>query len=86
MHLFVDNALSALEKGSDATQEVCMAKYFCAEKLQEIVSLGMRVMGGRSYFEFEDMSRYYREAPFTLYAGGTIEIQKMLIARTMGLG
>ena len=47
-----------------------MAKYFCAEKLQEIVALGMRVMGGRSYFEFEDMSRYYREAPLTLYAGG----------------
>jgi alkylation response protein AidB-like acyl-CoA dehydrogenase len=85
MHLFVENALSALEKSGDSTQEVCMAKYFCAEKLQEIVALGMRVMGGRSYFEFEDMSRYYREAPLTLYAGGTIEIQKMLIARKMGL-
>lgn len=83
--MFVENALTAMQKGGDATQEVCMAKYFCAQKLQEIVSLGMRVMGGRSYFEFEDMSRYYREAPFTLYAGGTIEIQKMLIARKMGL-
>ena len=85
MRLFVENALSALEKSGDSTQEVCMAKYFCAEKLQEIIALGMRVMGGRSYFEFEDMSRYYREAPLTLYAGGTIEIQKMLIARKMGL-
>jgi alkylation response protein AidB-like acyl-CoA dehydrogenase len=85
MRLFVENALSALEKSSDATQEICMAKYFCAEKLQRIVELGMRVMGGRGYFEFEVMSRYYREAPYSLYAGGTIEIQKMLIARTMGL-
>lgn len=56
------------------------------EQLQNISSLGMRVMGGRAYFEFEDMSRYYREAPSCLYAGGTIEIQTMLIARTMGLG
>jgi alkylation response protein AidB-like acyl-CoA dehydrogenase len=86
MYLFVENALFALETSGDATQEVCMAKYYCAEQLQTIASLGMRVMGGRSYFEFEDMSRYYREAPFCLYAGGTIEIQKMLIARTMDLG
>jgi len=86
MQLFVENAISALEQGSDATQEVCMAKYFCAEQLQAIVGLGMRVMGGRGYFGFEDMSRYYREAPFSLYAGGTVEIQKMLIARTMGIG
>jgi alkylation response protein AidB-like acyl-CoA dehydrogenase len=86
MYLFVENALLALETSGDATQEVCTAKYFCAEQLQNISSLGMRVMGGRSYFEFENMSRYYREAPFCLYAGGTIEIQKMLIARTMGLG
>lgn len=86
MHLFVEHALSTLENGGDATQEICMAKYVCAEQLQTLASLGMRVMGGRSYFEFEDMSRYYREAPFCLYAGGTIEIQKMLIARAMGLG
>jgi alkylation response protein AidB-like acyl-CoA dehydrogenase len=86
MHLFVENALSTLENGGDATQEICMAKYVCAEQLQTLASHGMRVMGGRSYFEFEDMSRYYREAPFCLYAGGTIEIQKMLIARAMGLG
>jgi alkylation response protein AidB-like acyl-CoA dehydrogenase len=86
MRLFVENALLRLEKSDDATQEICMAKYFCAEQLQRIVELGMRVMGGRGYFDFEVMARYYREAPYSLYAGGTIEIQKMLIARTMGLG
>ncbi len=86
MRLFVEQALSALESGRDATQEVCMAKYVCSEQLQTIVSQGMRVMGGRSYFDFEDMARYYSEAPFSLFAGGTVEIQKMLIARTMGLG
>ena len=38
MHLFVENALSALEKSGDSTQEVCMAKYFCAEKLRPLLS------------------------------------------------
>ncbi len=85
MRLFVDNALSALETGGDATEAVCMAKYVCSEQLQRIVGMGMRVLGGRAFFEFEDMARYAREAPFTLYAGGTVEIQKLLIARQMGL-
>jgi alkylation response protein AidB-like acyl-CoA dehydrogenase len=86
MRLLVKHAVDAFESGRDATQEVCMAKFFCAEQLQHIVAKGMRVMGGRGYFEFDDMARFYREAPFSLYAGGTVEIQKMLIARSMGLG
>lgn len=45
----------------------------------------MRVMGGRACFDFEDMARYYLEAPLSLYAGGTVEIQKMLIAREIGI-
>jgi alkylation response protein AidB-like acyl-CoA dehydrogenase len=85
MRLFVDNALSAMEAEGDATEAVCMAKYVCSEQLQRVVAMGMRVLGGRACFEFEDMARYVREAPFSLYAGGTVEIQKMLIARQMGL-
>ena len=90
MRLFVENALAAFESAGEeldkATQAVCMAKWICAERLQTIVSKGMRVVGGRAYFgELGEMERYYREAPFALYAGGTIEIQKMLIARTMEL-
>jgi alkylation response protein AidB-like acyl-CoA dehydrogenase len=41
--------------------------------------------GGRAYFATEEMERYYREAPLALYAGGTVEIQKNVIARLTGL-
>jgi alkylation response protein AidB-like acyl-CoA dehydrogenase len=85
MRLFVDNALNALESSGHAGAEIPMAKYVCSEQLQTIAALGMRVMGGRAFFRFEEMERYYREAPFSLFAGGTVEIQKMLIARAMGL-
>ena len=85
MRLFVNEALAAIERGSEADAAVSMAKCFCSERLQTLVGDGMRVMGGRGYFEMEEMARYYREAPFMLYAGGTVEIQKLLIARTMGL-
>jgi alkylation response protein AidB-like acyl-CoA dehydrogenase len=85
MQLFVDYALDMLAAGKPDLGS-SMAKYHCAEQLQEIVASGMRIMGGRAYFAHEQMSRYYREAPFSLYAGGTIEIQKTLIARSMGIG
>jgi alkylation response protein AidB-like acyl-CoA dehydrogenase len=85
MRLFVEHALQTLAAG-EAEQAASMAKYYCAEQLQEIVTKGMRIMGGRAFFSFEQMSRYYCEAPFSLYAGGTIEIQKSLIARSMGIG
>jgi alkylation response protein AidB-like acyl-CoA dehydrogenase len=85
MHLFVERALASLSAGQDPTMDICMAKYFCAEQLQEIAAKAMRILGGRAYFMFEEMARFYREAPFSLYAGGTVEIQKLLIARAMGL-
>jgi alkylation response protein AidB-like acyl-CoA dehydrogenase len=85
MRLFVKEALATVDRGDDADAAISMAKSFCSEQLQTLVDDGMRVMGGRGYFEMDDMARYYREAPFMLYAGGTIEIQKLLIARSMGL-
>lgn len=85
MQLFLDRALAEQESGAEATQAICMAKYVCAEQLQQVVALAARVMGGRAYFDFEPVSRLYREAPFCLYAGGTVEVQKMLIARTLGI-
>jgi alkylation response protein AidB-like acyl-CoA dehydrogenase len=85
MGLMSAHATSLLENEVDATEQVCMAKYYCAEQLQNVVASGMRVLGGRAYFAAEEMERYYREAPLALYAGGTVEIQKNLIARLMGL-
>lgn len=85
MRLLARDALACVVEGQDATQQILMAKCYCSEQLQVLVAHGMRVMGGRAFFEFEDMSRYYREAPFALYAGGTVEVHKMLIARNLGI-
>lgn len=85
MRLFLEDAIRQHAEGHDATQAISMAKYFCSDQLQKVVEMAARVMGGRAYFDFEPVSRLYREAPFCLYAGGTIEVQKMLIARSLGI-
>jgi len=83
-HLVAD-AAAAIESGEDAALAASTAKYYCAEQLQSLVGNAMRIMGGRAFFDFEPMSRVYREAPWCLYAGGTSEIQKLLVARSLGL-
>lgn len=85
MELLVQDALDTWERDGDVTRAASTAKYLCAEHLQEIVGRAMRVLGGRAFFDHEEMSRLYREAPFALYAGGTNEIQRNLVARSLGL-
>lgn len=85
MRLLVRDALKTLESDQDATIAMSTAKYVCAERLQWMAASGMRVLGGQAYLTKSVMSRLYREAPLALYAGGTIEIQKNLIAQSVGL-
>lgn len=84
MRLLVRDAVEHLKSGKDPTTSVCTAKYVCADRLQWIAGAGMRVLGGRAYLAENVMSRIYREAPLALYAGGTIEVQKNLIAQALG--
>lgn len=68
-------------KGKDCFKEICMAKLFCSEMLADIAKRGMQIMGGRGYSLEHRMQRFLRESYLSLYAGGTSEIQKNVIAR-----
>lgn len=72
-------------QGSSAIREISMAKVFAAENAQEIMIYGMRLLGARAYMRDAPMSRRLREILLALYAGGTMEIQRNLIARDLGL-
>jgi alkylation response protein AidB-like acyl-CoA dehydrogenase len=65
----------------DCFKEICMAKLFCSESLVELARKGMQVFGGRGYSMDYSMQRYLRESYLSLYAGGTSEIQRSIIAR-----
>ncbi len=65
----------------DCFKEICMAKLFCSETLNDISKKGMQIFGGRGYSMEHRMQRYMRESYLSLYAGGTSEIQKNVIAR-----
>lgn len=64
-----------------AFKEASMAKLFCSEQMQEIAKNGMQIFGGRSFDADFEMQRLMRESHLALFAGGTSEIQRNLIAR-----
>lgn len=83
--LLVYRAAWLIDQGKQPVKEVSMAKLYASERLCEILMRGMRLLGGSAYLTETPMPRRLREAMLSLYAGGTAEIQRNLIARHLGL-
>jgi isovaleryl-CoA dehydrogenase len=66
-------------------QEASMAKLATTELAKRCALEGMQIMGGYGYAEEYPMPRYVRTALVTTIYGGTSEIQKNIIAKTLGL-
>ena len=66
-------------------QEASMAKLACTELAKKCALEGMQMMGGYGYATEYPMERHLRSAVVTTIYGGTSEIQKNIIAKTLGL-
>jgi acyl-CoA dehydrogenase len=81
---FVDQCLlKLLNKELDAAT-ASMAKYWCTQKQCEIVDECLQLHGGAGYMEEYEISRMYADARVQKIYGGTNEIMKELIGRTLG--
>lgn len=66
-------------------QEASMAKLACTELAKKCALEGMQAMGGYGYATEYPMEQHLRNAVVTTIYGGTSEIQKNIIAKTLGL-
>ena len=66
-------------------QEASMVKLACTELAKRCALDGVQIMGGYGYATEYPMERYLRAAVVTTIYGGTSEIQKNIIAKTLGL-
>jgi alkylation response protein AidB-like acyl-CoA dehydrogenase len=66
-------------------QEASMAKLAATELAKKVALEGMQVMGGYGYANEYPMEAYLRAAVVGTIYGGTSEIQKNIIAKTLGL-
>src|SRR4051812_41280951 len=73
------------DPGRMLPQEASMAKLATTELAKRCALEGMQIMGGYGYASEYPMERYLRAAVVTTIYGGTSEIQKNIIAKTLGL-
>jgi alkylation response protein AidB-like acyl-CoA dehydrogenase len=72
-------------EGREAHFEAAALKLFAGEAYKTVADLGLQVMGGYGYSMESAMQRHLRDARLGTIGGGTSEIQKNIIARTLGL-
>ncbi len=71
------------DQGRSCTREASMAKLFATERAVEICDQTTRIMGSYGYAKEFAAQRYLRDIRFTLYGGGTSEINKLIIAKDL---
>ncbi len=80
---FVDQCLIKHIAGQLDASTASMAKYWCTQKQNEIVDECLQLHGGAGYMDEYEISRMYRDARVQKIYGGTNEIMKELIGRTL---
>jgi alkylation response protein AidB-like acyl-CoA dehydrogenase len=74
-----------LDGGEDCTREAAMAKLKCSEMYVAAARLGMQVLAGHGFATESIMSFRWRESIVATISGGTSQIQRNAICRSMGL-
>ncbi len=72
-----------IDQGTPDTNISAMAKLFASEMAAYVVDETTRIFGAYGYAMEYDAQRYFRDARFLLYGGGTSEILKTMIAREL---
>jgi short-chain 2-methylacyl-CoA dehydrogenase len=92
MKVKVENARSAYlraawlrDRGRPFKTEAAMAKLYASEIAVDCAREAVQVHGGYGYTEEFPVARYYRDAKVLEIGEGTNEIQRVLIARSLGL-
>ncbi len=73
------------DQGRPIGQAAAIAKLYTTEAAMDAVRVGTQVLGGMGFMEETPMARFYRDAKILEIGEGTSEIQRMVIARNLGL-
>ena len=82
---FVDRCVLGLNAGTLTADEAAMAKWWCTELQKRVVDRCLQLFGGYGYMLEYPIARAYQDARITTIYGGTTEIMKEIIGRSLGL-
>jgi alkylation response protein AidB-like acyl-CoA dehydrogenase len=81
--LLVYYAAWLIDQKQSCKKEAPMAKLFASEMANHVVDEATRIFGAYGIAEEYPIQRFYRDARFLLYGGGTSEILQLIIGREM---
>ncbi|MCP3819586.1 acyl-CoA dehydrogenase family protein [Streptomyces sp. A3M-1-3] len=80
-----DRALEALDAGELTPAEAASAKLFCTEVAHRVIDKCLQLHGGYGYMNEYPIARLYADNRVNRIYGGTSEVMKSIIAKSMGL-
>jgi alkylation response protein AidB-like acyl-CoA dehydrogenase len=82
---YVDRCVDRLSEGELSAADASKAKYFCTELQGRVVDRCLQLHGGYGSMSEYPISRRYADARITRIYGGTSEIMKTVISKSIGL-
>jgi alkylation response protein AidB-like acyl-CoA dehydrogenase len=82
---FLDDCLRKHLEGKLDAVDAAMAKYHCTELQNKLVNQGVQLHGGYGYMMEYPIAKAYLDSRISTIYGGTTEIQKEIIGRSLGL-
>jgi alkylation response protein AidB-like acyl-CoA dehydrogenase len=81
---FVDACVAELVRKELTAERAAMAKWWCTELQMRAADRGVQLHGGYGYMREYPIARAYGDARVTTIYGGTTEIMKEIIGRSLG--
>lgn len=83
--VFVDRCILALNTGELTPETAAMAKWWASELQQRVIDSCLQLHGGYGYMREYPIARAFLDARVQTIYGGTTEIMKEIIGRSLGL-
>jgi alkylation response protein AidB-like acyl-CoA dehydrogenase len=81
---YLDQCVLALNAGQLSAEDAAMAKWWCTEMQKRVVDTCLQLHGGYGYMMEYPIARAYADARIQTIYGGTTEIMKEIIGRSLG--
>ena len=82
---FIDRCVVGLNAGTLTAEEAAMAKWWCTELQKRVMDTCLQLHGGYGYMTEYPIARAYADARITTIYGGTTEIMKEIIGKSLGV-
>jgi alkylation response protein AidB-like acyl-CoA dehydrogenase len=82
---YIDKCVLALNRGELSAADAAKAKYWCTDLQKTAVDRCLQLFGGYGFMTEYPIARAYADARVTSIYGGTNEVMKTIIAKSLGL-